>query len=94
MKIRKFGKVGISLKALYEEQGSNLKHGKVIKTVEGEKEYYDLYDLSGEFCCSDGEVCEVVWEDDHGVRLLSDSGEYDTVFTLTKEEFEVGSLKN
>ena len=80
---------GVSLKTLYKEKGSNLKYGKIIKTIEDGNEYYDLYDLSGEYVCSDGEVCEIVWENEHEIKLLNNYGDYDTVFTLTKEEFGI-----
>lgn len=90
----KFGDVGMSLKALFGEKSSDLKHGKIIKTIEGVNEYYDLYDLNGELACMDGEVCEIVSEDDHKVRLLNNNGEYDTIFTLTKEELGISSFEN
>lgn len=90
----KFRNVVISLKTLYNEKGNNLKHGKIIRTIEDGNEYYDLYDLSGELVCMDGEICEIIWKDNHGIRLFNNNGEYDTIFTLTKDELGIGSFEN
>lgn len=81
--------VTVSLKAIYDKFGEQLENGKIIKSVDGESEYYDLQ-INDVIACMDGESCKVVGSGDFGYELLNTNGEVDTKFILTKEEYSVG----
>lgn len=85
--------ITISLKELYDKFNGQLKHGEIIKEVDGEFEYYDLQTDTGTVCM-DGETCEIIDSGDFGYKLLNTNGEADTTFILTNEEYNVGVFES
>ncbi len=63
-------------------------HGRILKTVEYEDSYFDLYNASGVHACADGEAVEVISEDAESVTLHSLEEEEGLNFTLSRKEYE------
>ena len=86
--------VTISLKTLYDKFGDNLEHGEIIKSGEGEQEYYDLYNVDSVLACMDGETCEVIeFKRAKNITVLLNL-ESDYSFALTNEEMGMGTFSS
>lgn len=53
---------------------------------------YDLYNVSGELACMNGEECRIVERHDHQVLLANDNSDLTVYFALSAEEFEVAAF--
>lgn len=78
----------ICVKTLYEKYGCHLMNGNIIEV---DNEYYDLLTRNRELACMDGEVCEVINENENYYKLINKNGEQDVEFCLTKKEFEIAT---
>lgn len=82
--------VCVSVAQLYEQYGDSLVYCDIEVEKDGYEQYYDIIDNG--VVCMDGEVCEVISEDEYRVELLNCNGEVYRKFTLTREEFEVATF--
>lgn len=83
--------VTISLETLYNKFGEDLCYNEIEKEVDGDTEYFDLYENG--LVCMDGETCSVGFRNDDKVTLINSDGEVDKYFSLSTEEFEYGCFK-
>lgn len=83
--------VTISLETLYNKFGEDLCYNEIEKEVDGDTEYFDLYENG--LVCMDGETCRVDFKNDDKVVLINFDGEVDRYFSLSAEEFEYGCFK-
>lgn len=102
-------KYGLDLESIWnlfagrpEEEGEiDLTYGKRLRfTREGNRKYFDLIsNITNEIVCMDGEVCEILYEEEpkndgfDGVRLL-ELVEEDTQirFVMTRKEFVIAVM--
>lgn len=85
--------VTISLKALYDEFNGQIKHGEIIRELDGQYEYYDLQTDIGTVCM-DGETCKIIDSGVYGYELLSTESDDDAPFILTEKEYNIGVFEN
>lgn len=86
------GTVGISVKALYDKFGGNLRYGKIVYTKEDGEEYYDMVSIGG-FVVLDGETVYPL-EGGKGTKtFVNINGDNITSFILTDEEVSIAVFK-
>lgn len=83
--------VTVSLETLYNKFGEDLCYNEIEKEVDGDIEYFDLYENG--LVCMDGETCSVDFKDENKISLINHDGEVDRHFSLSIEEFEYGCFK-
>jgi len=82
-------KVCLSIKSLYESGLRTFLVNIVPDYVDGEMEYYDLYNDGGELACCDGEVCIIEKVESTLLTLKNDNGIKTIYFILTYEEADI-----
>lgn len=82
--------VTVSLSGLYEMFGGNLEHGEIVKSVEGNNDYYDLY-VNDIIVCMDGETCKILKESEDSFVLCS-KDDQGSSFILNRGEMNVGAF--
>lgn len=82
-------RVGVSVKALYEN-AQDLMFGHIIPDFEdGVMKYYDLYNDDDELACLDGEECMIDQVGQALITLRNTNGDGAIYFTLTYEEADI-----
>jgi hypothetical protein len=96
-------KVTISLKTLYESKpnapevgivGTDCDHG-ILKSNDGDRDYYDLDNGETAYACCDGETVTVVSEENKEVTFRNEDGEmpYDFKLSIAECETAIFGLK-
>lgn len=83
-------KVCISVQALYEAFGENLRLNTITTEDDG---YYDLYNEHGELACMDGEEVSITQEGSDLTSFVNNNGEYSVYFALTHKEAIIAVIK-
>lgn len=88
----------ICLKALFESKGTYedtvyLRYGEILKSVDDEDEWFDLYNEKGGLSCMDGETISYAVNEYGDYVCTNEEGEIAQTFKLTAEEFGIAVFK-
>lgn len=93
-------KYGLDLESLWEmfsgnpdeESEIDLYEGKRLRfSKDGEQKYFDLIrNDTDELVCMDGEICEILYEDDNLLELVEEDTQIR--FKMTRKEFEIAVM--
>ena len=61
--------------------------GYIRHQATDDEDYYDLYTPYGTLAVMDGETATVIEETEDSIKLLSENGVDDVIFTLSREKF-------